>query len=143
MELESSLLFIPVRWHSAMTPSSLQSSGTDLVSPFPVSAVKNQFVGLYKILRNDYLIFFLFPYFLASNWIYVLQFNNFNSVQFTLRGRALNSLLYWLANIVGAGLFGLAIDSTRFRRTRRAWAAFVFIFCMGMAVWGATYHYMR
>ncbi|GAA5878115.1 hypothetical protein JCM16303_002851 [Sporobolomyces ruberrimus] len=140
MTIGAATVLLPI---TLVSPSKMvRSDGTRVIPPIHPT-VKNQFVGLYKILRNDYLIFFLFPYFLASNWIYVLQFNNFNSVQFTLRGRALNSLLYWLANIVGAGLFGLAIDSTRFRRTRRAWAAFVFIFCMGMAVWGATYHYMR
>ncbi|GAA5903204.1 uncharacterized protein JCM6883_002728 [Sporobolomyces salmoneus] len=120
----------------------VRSDGTRVIPPTHPT-VKNQFIGLYKILRNDYLIFCLFPYFLASNWIYTYQFNSYNGAQFTLRGRALNSLLYWLANIVGAGLFGLTIDSTRFRRTRRAWGAFVFILCLGMATWGATYHYQR
>ncbi|GAA5845882.1 hypothetical protein JCM3766R1_004643 [Sporobolomyces carnicolor] len=120
----------------------IRSDGTRVIPPTHPT-VRNQFVGLYNILKRDYLIFCLFPYFLASNWIYTYQFNSYNGVQFTLRGRALNSLLYWTANICGAGLFGLAIDSTRFRRTRRAWGAFVFILCLGMAVWGSTYHYQK
>ncbi|GAA5930812.1 uncharacterized protein JCM15063_002467 [Sporobolomyces koalae] len=120
----------------------VRSDGTRVIPPIHPT-VKNQLVGLYTILRNDYLILTLFPYFLASNWIYTYQFNSYNGVQFTLRGRALNSLLYWSANICGAGLFGLAIDSKRLKRTRRAWLAFAFILSLGMAIWGSTYHYQR
>ncbi|GAA5826237.1 hypothetical protein JCM10212_006778, partial [Sporobolomyces blumeae] len=120
----------------------VRSDGTRVIPPVHPT-VKNQIRGLWNILRNDYLIFCLFPYFLASNWMYTWQFNAFNGVQFTLRGRALNSLLYWLANCIGAGLFGCAIDLKRFRRTRRAWAAFAFVISLGMAVWGSSYYFQQ
>ncbi|GAA5824238.1 hypothetical protein JCM5353_000361 [Sporobolomyces roseus] len=143
------IVFMSIGAASVLLPATLiapnkmvRSDGSRVIPPVHPT-IRNQFVGVYKILRNDYLIFCLFPYFLASNWMYTWQFNSYNGFQFTLRGRALNSLLYWMANIVGAGSFGVAIDSKRFRRTQRAWGAFAFVMVLGMAVWGASYHYQK
>ncbi|GAA5888904.1 hypothetical protein JCM5296_005038 [Sporobolomyces johnsonii] len=120
----------------------VRTDGTRVIVPVHPT-VKDQLVGLFKLLRNDYMIFLLFPYFLASNWMYTYQQNSFNGARFTLRTRSLNSLLYWGCQCVAAGCFGIAIDSTRFRRTTRAWGGFAFLLCLAMGVWGWAYHYQK
>ncbi|GAA5872723.1 hypothetical protein JCM1840_004500 [Sporobolomyces johnsonii] len=120
----------------------VRTDGTRVIVPVHPT-VKDQLVGLFKLLRNDYMIFLLFPYFLASNWMYTYQQNSYNGARFTLRTRSLNSLLYWGCQCVAAGCFGIAIDSTRFRRTTRAWGGFAFLLCLAMGVWGWAYHYQK
>jgi len=97
-------------------------------------------MGMIKVLRFDYWVVLLFPYFLSSNWLYTFQFNEYNGARFTLRTRALNSLLYWFFQIFGALFLGTCLDSTRFRRTVRAWGGLAFVTVLAMAVWGGTYH---
>ncbi|GAA5932389.1 hypothetical protein JCM1841_001371 [Sporobolomyces salmonicolor] len=120
----------------------VRTDGTRVIVPAHPT-VKDQFVGLFNLLRTDYIIFLLFPYFLASNWMYTYQQNSFNGARFTLRTRSLNSLLYWGCQCVAAGCFGIAIDMTRFRRTTRAWGGFAFLLCLAMGVWGWAYHYQK
>ncbi|GAA5980615.1 hypothetical protein JCM5350_003561 [Sporobolomyces pararoseus] len=140
MTIAAAVVFLPA---ALVSPAKMvRSDGTRVIPPVHPT-IKNQFIGLYQILRKDYLIFTLFPYFLASNWIYTYQFNSYNGVQHSLRGRALNSLLYWTCNCVGSGIFGALIDWTRFQRRVRAWGAFVFLFGLGMIVWGWAYYYQK
>nr|CRX79206.1 hypothetical protein ls5931a1_00003 [Leucosporidium scottii] len=104
---------------------------------------KTEIVGLYRCLRYNVWILLLFPYFLSSNWFYTWQFNSFNGALFTLRTRALNSMLYWLFQVFASLAFGVAIDSTRFRRVIRAWGGLVFVSALCMAVWGGAYHFQN
>ena len=46
--------------------------------------------------------------------------------KFNVRTRALNNTLYWTAQIIGAYLFGYALDFKGLRRTVRAKVALVF-----------------
>ena len=99
--------------------------------------------GLWEVARDDSYIIALFPMFFASNWFYTYQFNDFNLAKFNIRTRALNSLLYWLSQIIGAYTFGYALDITRFRRTVRAKAALVGLFVITMAIWGGGYAWQK
>lgn len=83
----------------------------------------------------------LFPFFLTSNWFYTWQFNDYNGALFTLRTRALNNMLYWFFQIFGAMVFGIAIDSSRFRRRVRGWAGLGVVTMLSMAVWGGCYSF--
>ena len=60
---------------------------------------KTEILGLWETLWNDPYVIFLFPMFFASNWFYTYQFNDVNSARFDVRTRALNSVLYWLAQM--------------------------------------------
>jgi len=73
------IVFMSIGAASVLLPATLvspnkmvRSDGSRVIPPVHPT-IKNQFIGLYKILRNDYLIFCLFPYFLASNWMYTWQ----------------------------------------------------------------------
>jgi hypothetical protein len=81
--------------------------------------------------------------FFASNWFYTYQFNGVNLAQFNTRTRALNSTLYWTAQIFGALFYGFLLDLKRFRRTVRAKAAWVSLFALTMIVWGGGYAFQK
>jgi hypothetical protein len=70
---------------------------------------------------------------------YTYQFNDVNLAKFTTRTRALNNTLYWTSQIIGASVFGFALDTTRFRRTTRAIAAWIVLFLLTFAIWGGGY----
>ncbi|EGW31298.1 uncharacterized protein SPAPADRAFT_61870 [Spathaspora passalidarum NRRL Y-27907] len=97
---------------------------------------KDELIGLGKLLLNEPRILLMFPMFFSSNWFYTYQFNNFNYGKFNLRTRSLNSLLYWLAQMVGAVCIGFVLDWQKFRRSIRARIGFVIIFIAGLAIWG-------
>ncbi|RJE21911.1 DUF895 domain membrane protein [Aspergillus sclerotialis] len=43
---------------------------------------------------------------------------------------------YWISQVVGAGLFGLFLDNTRFTRRTRLWIGWGFTFVILNAIWG-------
>ncbi|KAH7101411.1 major facilitator superfamily domain-containing protein [Auriculariales sp. MPI-PUGE-AT-0066] len=99
----------------------------------------DEFRGAFLGLVYDPLILLLLPYFWASNWFYTWQFNDFNLALFNPRTRSLNNLLYWLSQILGAGLFGIFLDSSRLTRKSRAYGGWIVLFAMIMATWGGNY----
>jgi hypothetical protein len=67
---------------------------------------------------------------------YTYQFGDVNLARFDVRTRALNNTLYWLAQILGASVFGFALDFSKVRRTSRAISAWVALFVLTMVIWG-------
>jgi hypothetical protein len=104
---------------------------------------KTETLGLLETLWSDPYVILLFPMFFASNWFYTYQFNDVNLVQFNPRTRALNSTLYWLAQMFGALIFGVALDFPNIRRTTRAKVAWIVMLILTFAVWGGGYVFQR
>lgn len=104
---------------------------------------QSELLGLLETLKTDSWVVLLFPMFLASNWFYTYQFNDVNLARFNVRTRALNGVLYWLSQIVGAYIFGYALDISRVRRSVRAKAAWGVLFVITMAIWGGGYAWQR
>ena len=104
---------------------------------------QSELLGLWETLRTDSWIVFLFPMFFASNWFYTYQFNDVNLARFNPRTRALNNVLYWTSQIIGAYVFGYALDVTRVRRTVRAKVAWIVLFVVTMAIWGGGYAWQK
>lgn len=77
--------------------------------------------------------------FFASNWFYTYHFQDVNLPLFNIRTRALNSVLYYTAQIVGALIFGFALDTTRLSRPTRAKMAIILLFILTMVIWGGGY----
>ncbi|ODV88848.1 hypothetical protein CANCADRAFT_32301 [Tortispora caseinolytica NRRL Y-17796] len=100
---------------------------------------KEEIMMLYKVLKSDTYILWLFPMFFASNWFYTYQFNDFNLALFNVRTRSLNNVLYWTFQIIGALIFGFLIDLKQFKRRSRAIAAWVVIFAATFIIWGFAY----
>jgi MFS family permease len=104
---------------------------------------KSEFLGLWETVQSDPYIIALFPMFFASNWFYAYHFNEVNAGYFNTRTRALNNVIYYIMQIVGAFVFGYALDNSSFRRTMRAKAAWVALFVLTMAIWGGGYSFQK
>jgi MFS family permease len=81
---------------------------------------KTEFIGLWETLSLEPWIVLLFPMFFSSNIFYTYQNNGLNGTHFNIRTRALNGLLYWLAQIIGAVIVGNLLDIEKARRSSRA-----------------------
>ncbi|KAJ5752380.1 UNC93-like protein [Penicillium odoratum] len=104
---------------------------------------KSEFLGLWETLRTDFYIVLMFPMFFASNWFYGYQFNSVNLAYFTVRTRALNSLLYWLMQMVGAFVFGQLLDMKFLSRPTRAKVNFGILLAITMGIWGGGYAFQK
>ncbi|QDS74802.1 hypothetical protein FKW77_002207 [Venturia effusa] len=104
---------------------------------------KTEILGLWETIRSDPYIVFLFPMFFASNWFYTYQFNDVNLARFNIRTRALNDILYWLAQMAGALVFGFALDFPNVKRTTRAKIAWVVMLVLTFVIWGGGYVFQR
>ncbi|OBT68799.1 hypothetical protein VE03_02120 [Pseudogymnoascus sp. 23342-1-I1] len=100
---------------------------------------KSEFIGLGNTIVSDPYILLLFPMFWSSNWFTTYQTNSVNGGYFNIRTRSLNSLLYWFSQMIGAVIFGNALDIERFKRTTRAKASIAILFVLTFAIWGGGY----
>lgn len=98
--------------------------------------ILDELKGMLHVLKTERKVYFMFPMFCASNWFYTYQFNNVNAARFNVRTRSLNSLLYWLSQMLGAIFFGVTMDCQRWKRSLRAKIGFAIVFISGLAIWG-------
>jgi MFS family permease len=104
---------------------------------------KSEIVGLWQTFFTDPYIILLFPMFLASNWFYAYHFTEINGAYFNVRTRSLNGVVYYIMQIVGAYIFGYALDIKGVRRTTRAKAAWAALFSTIMIIWGCGYMFQK
>ncbi|KAI5460566.1 major facilitator superfamily domain-containing protein [Mariannaea sp. PMI_226] len=104
---------------------------------------QSELLGLWETLKFQPLVLLLFPMFFASNWFYTYQFNAVNGAYFTTRTKSLNGLLYWLAQIIAAIIWGYLLDLEHIRRTTRARAALAVLFILTWAIWGGGYAFEK
>jgi hypothetical protein len=79
--------------------------------------------------------------FLASNWFYTWQFNDYNGAIFNIRARALNNLVYWIAQIIGSVAIGQLLDQKNLTRRMRAFTGWtvLFLFVFLVHIWAFFY----
>lgn len=104
---------------------------------------QSELLGLWETLRFEPLVVLLFPMFFSSNWFYVYQQNGVNSARFTTRTKALNSLLYYLAQILAAWITGVLVDVQGVRRSVRAKVTWIVLVVFTFALWGGGYAYQK
>lgn len=121
-------------WFLVDAKSVVRDDGSRVIVMKHPTAV-SEIVGVWQTLVNDPWIILLWPMFFASNWFYTYQFNDVNLAQFNTRTRALNNVLYWSAQIVGAIIFGTFLDTKYLRRTTRAKAGWAALFVITMVIW--------
>jgi len=107
----------------------IRSDGSRVIIPLHPTW-KTQLYGLYLTLTTDPMILLLFPMFYCSNYFYTWQFNDFNGALFTLRGRSLNSFIYWTSQIFGAIGMSFILDNSRYRRRTRAFGGVAVLMVM-------------
>ncbi|TRM66629.1 major facilitator superfamily domain-containing protein [Schizophyllum amplum] len=120
----------------------IRVDGTKVATPRHPSW-KTELLGLYVTLRTDPMILLLFPMFFASNWFYTWQFNDYNAGLFNIRARALNNLVYWIAQVIGSVAIGLLLDQPRLTRRVRAFAGWTVLFLMVFLVHIWAYFYQK
>ena len=104
---------------------------------------KTEFIGLYETIRSEPFVVLLFPMFWCSNWFYTYQYNCINGAYFDTRTKSLNGLLYWMAQIFGALIFGYCLDIGRFSRSLRAKIVLCVLFVLTMVIWGGGYAFEK
>jgi hypothetical protein len=102
-----------------------------------------EFIGLWETLYKEPWILLLFPMFFSSNIFYTYQNNDMNGAHFNTRTRALNNLLYWVAQILGAIIVGHALDYSKLSRSLRAKISIVALFSLTFIIWGGGYEWQR
>jgi hypothetical protein len=105
-------------------------------TPVVIEAVptfKEEVMSLIK-LCTDKKILLLTPAFLASNWFYAYQFG-MNAAYFSLRARALNSMMYWLMQTFGT--FGIAaiLDASSMKRRTRGLVGYGVVATFVLVAW--------
>lgn len=113
----------------------IRSDGSQ-VSLHKFSNWKREAFEVLKLFK-DWKMLILIPLFAGSNWFYTYQWNVYNSPGFmSIRARALNNLLYWLFQIVGAGIFGWFMDYAKLgSRKKRAIYGNIFTLVVIVALW--------
>ena len=104
---------------------------------------RSEIFGLWEVLRSDPYIVLLFPMFFASNWFYTYHFQVVNLAKFNIRTRSLNSVLYYISQIIGSFLAGYALDSKVLRRSTRAKGGLAIMFILTMVIWGGGYAWQK
>jgi MFS family permease len=104
---------------------------------------QSELVGLWETLRFEPFVILLFPMFFVSNWFYVYQQNAVNGAYFDTRTKALNSLLYWLAQIIAAAIWGFLLDVQGVSRSARAKITWGVLFVLTFAIWGGGYAFEK
>jgi len=104
---------------------------------------KSELVGLWETLRFQPFVVLLFPMFFVSNWFYIYQNNAMNGAYFNTRTKALNSLLYWLSQIIAAAIFGYLLDVQGVARSVRAKITWGVLFVLTFAIWGGGYAFEK
>jgi hypothetical protein len=104
---------------------------------------QSEFIGLYETVKFEPFVLLLFPMFWSSNWFITYQTNSINGARFDTRTKALNSILYYTAQIVAALIWGYTLDIERVRRTVRAKAALGVLFVLTFVIWGGGYAYEK
>lgn len=104
---------------------------------------QSEFIGLYETVKFEPFVLLLFPMFWSSNYFYPYQQNSINGARMDTRTKSLNSILYYMAQIIVAGIWGYALDTERLRRTVRAKWALGILFALTFIIWGGGYAYEK
>ena len=87
---------------------------------------REELKGLLAV-TTDWKILILTPAFLASNWFYAYQFA-LNAAYFSLRSRALNSMMYWLFQMFGSFAISGVLDYKGWERRTRGLVGLSWVF---------------
>ncbi|PMD35703.1 hypothetical protein L207DRAFT_516657 [Hyaloscypha variabilis F] len=124
----------------------IRTDGTQVVLP-PMPTWTSELKGMYHVLRANWYIVTLFPFFAASSWFYTYQVNDFNVPNFTLRTRSFNGLWSNFFNMVGVWAMGTFLDfpfkSKRFGRPTRAKIGIVYLLVATLSIWGGGWVFVK
>lgn len=103
---------------------------------------KEQVVSCALVLRNNLWIMLVWPYSFSVYYYVVYQANRYNGQVFTVRARALNSLMNCFTSIIAGWVMALITDRLPLKRRHRAYVGLIFNFLIVNAVWIGGYFAM-
>lgn len=95
-----------------------------------------------QVLRRNWWVIFFAPMCWAVNFFVVYQNNDFNGVVFTVRGRALNTFLSGITQVIAPWILRAFTDILPMKRRKRAFWALVYVFFIINANWIGGYFAM-
>ncbi|KAF9172207.1 hypothetical protein BGX21_003901 [Mortierella sp. AD011] len=96
----------------------------------PITELKSVFY-----LFRDWRMLCLVPMFFTSNWVYTYQFTGVNALNFSPRSRNMNSMFYWLSQIISSILFGSFLDRAEWSRPKRARSGLILLAILLIGTW--------
>ena len=114
-----------------------------LASGSQSTTLEEELVSSWQVVKTQIWIALFWPYCWAVNYYLVYQNNQYNSPTFTVRGRALNSLLSAIVQIPAPFILSLITDQLPLKRRARAFCGALYIFTLFNAVWIGGYFAMR
>ncbi|KAI1319763.1 hypothetical protein EDD11_003148 [Mortierella claussenii] len=115
-------------------PSSIVRDDGEPVFVAKFAGVKAEFMAILSVFC-DWRMLLLIPAFFFSNFSYTYQFNDFNGFSFNIRTRSLNSIIFWVAQIIGALLIGILLDRLPMKRPKRAVLGLLVVALLFNATW--------
>ncbi|KAH3902417.1 related to DUF895 domain membrane protein [Saccharomycodes ludwigii] len=119
-----------------------RKDGSKIITP-KNPKIKEEMSELFKVMKREPWIVGLFPLFFSSNWFYTYEQSDFNTTNFNIRTRALNSLLFWLMQMFGAMVIGCLLDFKKLSRKRRALYGWAVVFGATHIIWGCGYIFAK
>ncbi|KAF8022365.1 hypothetical protein BT93_F0025 [Corymbia citriodora subsp. variegata] len=99
------------------------------------SSVSTEAIEILKLFLN-WKMLLITPAAWASNFFYSYQFTNVNGAMFNLRTRGLNSVFYWVAQILGSVGIGYVLDFSLPSRKMRGYVGTAIVALLGTVIWG-------
>ncbi|KAF9131939.1 hypothetical protein BGW39_001105 [Mortierella sp. 14UC] len=115
-------------------PSTIVRDNGEPVIVEKFAGVRAEFRAILSVFC-DWRMLLLIPAFFFSNFSYTYQFNDFNGYNFNIRTRCLNSIVFWVAQIVGALVVGHLLDRLPWKRPKRAMLGLWVVAVLFMATW--------
>lgn len=116
-----------------LNPPSVRRSNGSRLENFKQTSFKREVIDTFKLFL-DWKIVMLFPAFFASNFFYSYQFG-INAFYYSLRTRSLNSMVYWLTQIIGTFGLSLILDNQKFKRKPRGLVGLAITCVFVIATW--------
>jgi hypothetical protein len=115
----------------------VREDGTRVTLPSQLT-LSQQLHASWVVLKDHKMIMFMWPYAWAINYYSIYQNNRYNSPNFTVRGRALNTLMSGIPQVFSCWVMQIFTDKLPFSRRNRAYAglAFVWLIVNGVCIGG-------
>ncbi|ODV96521.1 hypothetical protein PACTADRAFT_41277 [Pachysolen tannophilus NRRL Y-2460] len=97
---------------------------------------KSEMKALWTVLKLQPWFIGMFPMFWSSNWFMTYESNDYNLVQFNLRTRSLNNLMFAIFEVLGAFSAGYLLDSRFCSRKTMARIGWGLLMGFTLIIWG-------
>lgn len=116
-----------------LNAESIRRSDGSKLEDFRQTSFKREIIDTVKLFR-DWRMLMLLPAFFSSNFFYSYQFG-INAFYYSLRTRSLDSMTYWLTQVIGTFGLSFILDNQRFKRRSRGLVGLAITCVFVLATW--------